>query len=347
MKIIKLISAILLPFIILAFFAGCGGKDYEPVELVPEGSELVGSMKVGEVLLTIKLYSELDGNEEVTGWMESTKEEFHENTGMDLDDISEVVMFAVPGDSDSLEEMEYAGIILKGNFSDGNLIRDIEEANEVDFTEGKYNGYTLYTDRSKGGAVVKVSNSMMISGTENAVKDCLDVMEGNLETAGGVLMDNYNALGAVMMKLSMLVPESATESFTAHEEVMMPVGLQAFADIDTLSMAGDMGVTGLEIRAKVGFTGSESAAEAADSLKTIFQFFSIMSTDEESAEILERIEITSSASTMDLSYEMTLGELLDMVEKMESGEGFPMDPSMIPGLESEGGIAIPPSHSGK
>src|SRR4030042_2712524 len=287
---------------------------YEALELVPEGINMLAGIKVSEALRNWELYSELEGNENTEEQFDEMRDSFIDETGIDFNDISNAVIFARES---STETMEYTGIILEGNFADKELIDNIEKETGTKFEIEKYGDFTLYTDTDTDAAVVSLNNTMIIMGSIKAVKDCIDVIEGNLSRVSGVVLDTYNDMGSVMVKLAMLIPQEAKETFADQPEgEMMPVGFESFQDMQSLGLAADLGTQSLTVSVNIDFSPADSAAKAAESLGTMIDFIAMMSQDEESAELLQGIEITTGGSRVYLGFEIFLDELADMAESL-------------------------------
>ncbi len=331
MKLKRLFFLLITAMLVLTPAAGCDGKEYLAIELVPEGVDMIAGIKVSEAVRNWDLYSQLDENQEAYEQFEEAKKEFLEETGIDLSDVSEAVIFS---DVSSAESMEYFGIIMTGNFADKDLVDSIEEKTEMDFTTEKYADYTLYVDRDNDSAFVAISNTMIILGSEGAVKDCIDVADGEINRLSGVVLDTYNSLGDVVMKLSMVVPDDFRESFAEPpDEAMVPVGMEAFADMQTLGMAIDMETQSMTVRVNADFSDSGSAADAAEALETMIEFIAMMSTEQEMADMLDRIEISVSDSRMYLTYEISMAELAELGESFKDGMGMPGIPTAPPDID--------------
>ena len=332
MKIKNIVLVCLALALMLIPVTGCNESvKYEALELVPEGINMLAGIQVSEALRNWQLYSELEGNENTQEQFDETKESFTDEIGIDMNDISKAVIFARES---STETMEYTGIILEGNFTDKDLIDNIENETGKKFETESYGDFTLYTDANDDAAVVPLNNTMIIMGSIQAVKDCIDVINGDLGRETGTVLDTYNDMGDVMFKLAMMIPQEAKEAFADQpEQEMMPVGLESFEDMQSLGMAADMGTQTLTINVNIEFFPADSAAKAAESLETMIDFIAMMSQDEESANLLKAIEITTGGSRVYLDYEISLAELSEMAESFEGGSGFPMFPSGSPDME--------------
>lgn len=301
------------------------GAKYEALELVPEGINMLAGIQVSEALRNWQLYSELEGDENTEEQYDEMKESFGDEIGIDLNDISNAVIFAK---TSSTETMEYTGIILEGNFTDKALIDNIEKKTGSNFETENYEGFTLYTDSNADDAIVPLNNTMIIMGTIQALKDCIDVINGDLNRETGAVLDTYDDMGNVMVKLAMMIPQEAKETFADQsEQDMMPVGLESFEDMQSLGLAADLGTQTLTINVNLDFSPADSAAKAAESLETMIDFIAMMSQDEESAALFSGLEITTGGSRVYIAYEISLDELTEMAESFQDGAGFPLMPS--------------------
>jgi hypothetical protein len=326
MKIKNIVLVCLALAIMLLPVAGCDESvTYEALDIVPEGINMLAGIQVSEALRNWQLYSELEGNDSTEETFDEMTEGFTDEIGIDLNDVSNAVIFARES---SMDTMENTGIILEGNFADKDLIDTIEKETGNKFETGNYGDFTLYTDPGADAAVVFLNNTMIIMGSIQAVKDCIDVINGDLSSETGAVLDTYNDMGNVMFKLAMMIPQEAKETLADQPEGdMMPIGFESFEDMQSLGLAADLGIQTLTINVNIEFSPADSAAKAAESLKTMIDFIAMMSQDEESAEIFKAIEITTGGSRLYLDYEISLDELTEMADSFQDGTGFPMMPS--------------------
>jgi len=329
----KLLSLLLVVAVMLLPAAGCGGeKEYNAIELIPEGADLIVGVKISEAISKWDLYSAIEEEPGMSEQVEGAMDEFVGQTGVDPRDVSEVVVFA---DMSALETGEYMGFIMAGDFGNGDLVDQIEEETAMDFITSTYGGFTLYTDQHEEGAVVVLSKKMIIIGSVAAVKDCIDVAGGKVKRVSGVVMDTYNSLGDAVVRLALVVPEDIKESLTEEPvDAPVPIAMEAFADIRTLGVALDQDADVMTIKVNADFSSAESAGDAADSLKTMIDFFGMMSSEEETSDLLERIEISASGSRVYINLEISLSELEELGEsfmgEMGQMQQIPAVPPEIP-----------------
>ncbi len=340
MKIKSVVLVCLALVIMLIPITSCNqSANYQALDLVPQDINMLARIKVSEMLRNWQVYSELEGNENTEEQFDKMQDGFVDEIGIALNGISNAVVFARES---SAETVEYTGIILEGNFTDQDLISNIENETGKTYKIEEYGDFTLYTDLNADAAVVLLNNTMIIMGSIQAVKDSIDVIEGNLNQISGAVLDTYNDMGDVMFKLAIMIPQEAKETFADQPEGdMMPVGLESFEDMQSLGLAADLGTQSLTIKANIAFSPSDSAAKAAKALETMIDFIAMMSQDERAAELLNGIEITTGGSRVYLNYAISLAELTEMAESFQDGTGFPMIPSGPPGMELPEDFEIP------
>jgi len=331
MKLKKLLLLLLISVLVLMPVAGCDGKEYKAIELVPEGADMIAGIKVGEAISAWQLYSATEEGTDISGRVEEVMSEFTDQTGMDPGDILEVVIFT---DMSAMETEEYSGLIMTGNFDDEDLVDRIVEKTGTDFTADKYCGYTYYVASNDEGAFMILNDQMAIAGSVDAVRDCIDVIAGKIEKISGEVLETYNSLGDVVVRLALVVPEEAKEALAEEPgEAMMPVAMEPFEDMQTVGLALDLNEWVMTLKVDAGFSSPESAGKAAEALETMIDFYALMSPDEETAELVERIEITSSGSRMQILFEMGLLELAELAESYTGERGMAPMPFVPPDIE--------------
>jgi hypothetical protein len=299
----KLLYGFLVSVLVLTMVAGCAEPELNAIELVPQSANMIASIQVSKILNDKDLGGAYDKAEKEPDMPETSEEaldEVFEETGIDLRDISEAVIFS---NMTSTEMVEYLGIIVEGTFDEKQLIDKIEEERGMDFTVSEYKGYTLYVDQGEEFAVTLLSEKMLVFGSPRAVKDCIDVSKGEEERARGAVLDAYNQVGDALIKFALEVPEDARESI-AEEPIAddIPISTEPFADIETM---------------RSNFLSAESAQDAKDTIGGAISFFKGMSPDQQIKELLGKIEVDVSDSWLIINFEISISEIEEMLETFQ------------------------------
>lgn len=319
MDLKKLFPWLLVLVLMLVTVAGCSGD--EPgaaIELVPQNVNLLANIQVSKIINDQDLqdiYDEATKEPDQPQTVKDALNELAEETGIDLHDFSQAVIFA---DITTLEQADYLGVIVEGTFNEKQFIENIEREMEEEFTTSDYKGYKLYTDEEEEFAVAFLSDRMLLLGTTKAVKDAIDVNEGVRGQVGGVIFDTYNQLGDALIKFSFELPEEARRELAEEpipEEI--PISLESFKDIDILGFALNKESDTITIQITPHFLSTDSAEDAKDTLGGAISLFKGMLQVPEVKELLGKIEVTVTDSWVTITLETTLSEIERLTENFQ------------------------------
>ena len=318
MHIQKLFSWLLVLVLILATVAGCKASEPTAIEFVPRYANMIANIQVNKIIddqdlgdLYYKFTRSLGHRQTVSEALDL----FFEETGVDLRNISEVVVFA---DIAAVEWGDYYfGLIVEGTFDGEEFIHNVEEKMGEEFTTSDYRGYTLYMEKQEEFGATFLSDRILTFGTTEAIKDTIDIKEGDMEMANGIILDTYNRLGDALMKVAFEAPLEMRE-LMAEDPIPyymdMPIPTSPFADTDivgcSISKDGDTLTTRIEWR----FTNKDSAEDAEDVMSGAITFFKGISPDPEIKELLDKIEVDVADSWLEITFEITLSEIEHLIE---------------------------------
>jgi len=180
--------------------------------------------------------------------------------GIDLRDFPEAVLF---GDVSRFDD--YYGLIAKGAFHKGELVRAIAFDLGAKFTPTEYKGYTVYVyyyeeGPAKPGEITFLADEKFAFGSSNAVKDLIDVKEGKEARISDKVLHLYANLGDRLIKVALeprlTVKRESKEEFPTS---IAPV----IDDIEVIGFAFGKDGKSLAISAKIDFASIDSARKAA------------------------------------------------------------------------------------
>jgi hypothetical protein len=308
--------------LVLAAVAGCQASEPEPeliaIELVPEGANLIANIQMSQIIDDRELRGAYDRTEkepEQPRTAEEALNQFVEETGLDLRDFSEVIMFA---DVATLEQADYLGFIVEGTFDEQQFIDSLEKEAGEEFTTSNYKDYKLYVDKAGESGVAFLSDRMLLLGTSKAVKDAIDVSKGVRNQVSGTILDTYNQLGDALIKFAVELPEEAREALT-EEPVPgdVPISLESFADIDILGLALNKEADTVTIQIKTHFLSTDSAEDTGDMLSGALILFRGTLQDPEIKELLGKIEVTVTDTWVTIAFEITLSDMEQLAETFQ------------------------------
>jgi len=302
-----------------AIVVGCGAPGLTAIELVPQDANLIANIQVSKIVNDRDLRNAYDEFEKEPGQPQTVEEaldELVDETGIDLRDFSEAVIFA---DITTLEQVGYLGVIVEGTFNETQFIDNIEQEAGEELTTSNYKGYRLYTDEGEEFGIAFLTDRMLLLGTMEAVKDAIDVSKGDREQVGGIILDAYNRLGDALIKFAFELPEEAREALT--EELVpgeIPISLEPFADIDIVGFSLNKRAETITIQINPHFLSTDSAQDAKDTLSGAISLFKGMLQVPEIKELLGKIEVSVTDSWLTIALEITISEIERLTETFQS-----------------------------
>lgn len=304
--------------LMLTSAAGCKARELTAIELVPQDANLIANIQVSRIINDQDLRNAYDEAKKEPGQPQTVEEALDalvKETGIDLRDFSQVVIFA---DIATLDQGDYVGVIIEGTFDEKQFIDNIEEKAGEEFTTSDYKGYKLYTDEKEEFGIAFLTDRMLLLGTTKAVKDAIDVSKGDRKQVSGIILDAYNRLGDVLIKFAFELPEKAREALT--EELVpgeIPISLEPFADIDILGFALNKEAETITIQITPHFPSIDSAEDAKDTLSGAISLFKGMLQVPEIKELLGKIEVSTTDSWLTIAFEITLSEIERLTETFQ------------------------------
>ena len=318
MHLKKLFSWLLVLVFMSTIVAGCGAPGLTATEFIPQDANLIANIQISEIINDRDLrdaYAEFEKEARQPQTIEEALDELVDETGIDLRNFSEVVIFA---DTATLTQAGYWGVIVEGTFNESQLIDSIEQELGEELTTSDYKGYVLYTDEGEESGIAFLTDRMFLLGTMEAVKDAIDVSKGDREQISGTIVDTYNRLGDALIKFAFELPEEAREALT--EELMpgeIPISLDSFADIDIVGFALNKRAETITIQISPHFLSTDSAQDAKDTLSGAISLFRGMLEIPEVKDLLGKIEVNVTDSWVTIALEITLSEIEELAETFQ------------------------------
>ena len=318
MNMKKCISLIFASVIILATLVGCGGSQPTPIKLVPQSSNLIAQIQMGELLNDsdlIDAYNNASKGVDEPQTVQEALDEVSQESGLNLRDFSQILLF---GDINDMEGSDagYIGIIAQGKFDEKQFIQNIENKTGNQLSSSDYKGYKIYTNNNDQYSVVFLGSSLLIFGTEEAVKDSIDIQKGEQKPLTGSIVDTYNRLGDASVKVAFILPAEAQEALSQENATGAPISMEAFSSMDLLGMSFDKESQNLTINIDLHFSASNSVQDAKDTLSGFITLMKGMMPDLETKNLLGKIEFTASDSWLNISLLTTISEFEALSKSM-------------------------------
>lgn len=244
--------------------------------------------------------------------------------GVDAKKIYDMVIFGeIPEDFSMMGSTgsSYGGGIVFTGIDSSTLISALKNQQSTDYTEQTYNGHKLLQDNSTENSFLGVvSNGVYAGGTEQAVKDVIDIAEGSGSTLSGDVKTAITSARKGAARFAFEVPKSSGDSSTGGS-----MGGQMSQKIEIVS--GTMlyqtgGNVGLELT--LTMTDNQAASQFKQQmdffLKSYKSRYEQQSGGEQVVRILENVSISQSGKAVTINYEDTVENLI----ALSKGEGLPV-----------------------
>ena len=349
--------------------AACGGDNGggsgSSNGLVPQRANVVGSVDVDQFLdmigADLEQLFDLAASDTIGG--PESFEEF-----LEIDPTSIVGIFRdvdradIFAEADDIEgESEYFGVVLHGSFDEPALIVIFEAIAGGGLAREAYKGNDIYSlpGEAEETAMSVLDSETFAVGSAGAVKDIIDLRNGDAESASGPLIDVFNDLSGGIFALAAKVPQ---DSFDGQDLGSipglgdLPISLDFLASLDIVGVRGDSKDGSLKLAISMDFTDEEAAETLEGFIKGIVTLASGFSPDPRTTELLSSMEVEQEGSRLTVTVAIPESELssilgdlttiTDTTTATQSGSRPPGTPE-IRLLESAVGeeIVIMPSSS--
>ncbi len=319
----QLIIPAVIGAVIAVLITACGGgKETDPVKLIPERATLIADVNLSGLLASdafTPFYDAipLDGGDSQT--LDELLGEAMTETGLDLRRISQASVFL-----DLSEAEEFFGIIAASDFDEAELISSIEEAAGSPIGTSDYRGRQLYHPEDDSGsfALTMLEGGTLAAGTPEAVRAVIDVQDGSGDRLSGDTMDAFNDLGPGLIRLQTDLRSIGLDQVASGlgETPFMSDGLDGLPSVvETLEDLRHAGMVlsqngqTLAITANLDFASPEAASDLGDFLDGVLKLGAGLVPEAEQADLLRRIEISHSGPRLRIRLEATAAELAELL----------------------------------
>ena len=244
---------------------------------------------------------------------------------------SATVFAKYPGDTP--QSIRYAGAIIQSNRSETELVSRIED-NGVTLNERTHNGRTVYVGSAiglKNGSLdigsramtvnegdvpsdiwlAPLDNGTFVLGSEQAVRESIDVEHGDMNSFQGDQRKMYDNLRDGRLKFVSTIPETATVFATD-----LPMGEKITSEAEYIAGTYYTNNTkvGVELHMKsVDQSGAESVTNAIEGAKSGVK---VLSSERNVTDFIDSIEISQNGREVDVAMEYPAMKLISAVEQI-------------------------------
>lgn len=243
--------------------------------------------------------------------VEEALEEARNTSDVDPAAVGDVTVF-----SSSNASGEYSGAISETNLSTEAFVAAQERTAGFNYTETEYNGHALFVPEEEpafGTAtyIGVLADGTFVTGTEAAVRDSIDTVEGDMEAFSGPARDAFEDTRSGFVRFASAVPqEQVPTNGTAGGT---PVDVSVFAAVSVVSGSQyvDGETVGLAVNMETG--SADEARDVRDVTDGAVSFASGLVSEEVAKEQLREVEVTRDGSTVGVTYENTVAAIQEVV----------------------------------
>ncbi|WP_136718167.1 hypothetical protein [Halorientalis salina] len=271
---------------------------------------------------------------------EEMLDETDSNSSLDMENLNSVMLYGKYPDAGSedtettsgLPEDSYVGFIIDSEWGEEEFMEETE-GNGTEYEEGDYEGYTIYEqqdvpDGESKGYIGVLAEGQYVIGTEDAVKDAIDVDRGEMNAFGGDLRKAYDDTrsgDSTYLKFAATFPEEERLEEAGGESLGSDEQFETFTNISVMSgsyYTTDDESIGMQMRLEAG---SESEAEDLDSVISAgLVFVKGSAPSEESKSLIDEVEVEQDGSAVKMTFESEVESIIGAWEatlEATSGSG--------------------------
>jgi hypothetical protein len=320
-----IVLLVMLLLLVVSPLVGCSnssGGVTSTIGLVPKKANMIGYADLSKILQDKDLtgiYDKVPKNISYPQTFDDALAKLKDQYNIDLNSFQEGVLFADV--SQSMDEGNYSGAIVKGTFDKNDLIAAIQSGSDTTWSTAKYKDYDIYNNEIEDTAFAFLSDDMFVVGTMQPVKDTIDVKKGDAKALSGEVLDTYNKLGDALIKVAMAVPPGMAEGDLGQSASQVLGNLSAFDKVKSVGMTVSQNDDSVALNVKLCCADSDSAQSIEDSINGLIGFVGLVMSMSENQEqnqaldtLLNNVEVSRSDSCVNITLTATIAEIEDLIQ---------------------------------
>jgi hypothetical protein len=335
----KVAAAVVAGLVVIGAAAGAVylyQQDDGPVDLsgVPEDVDSVTYVDVDQLRQDPAVARLVDAalpdgeSDEVPEDYEELQAEFESETGLDLANLHSFVSYGTLPAEGATNGSEYAGTLLRTDWSGEAVAEAYADAapGDVAYERGEYGGRTVYRPSGTSGTgapptwVAVLEEDRLVTGTPAAVRDAVDVANGDAAAFGGELKTAFRDARGGYVKTASRVPGSRVPS----EEVSVGGGdldVGPFQDLEIVTAAYYVEGNAAGAQLSLYATDESAADDVRDLLVGAVSLASATVEAEDVESALREIDVERDGDRVDVSFEKRVDDLTGVIQALREGVG--------------------------
>ena len=298
----RLVPLVVLVLVAFALLPACRAPKLNIIDLVPQ-CDLVGNVQVARLIDEQAIrdaYEQTEKPPEMPQTFEEALDWVEQETGVNVRDFTQAVMFG-----DLFANEDYFGFIAEGSFNEAKLVSALEQSIGAKLDRLEYKGYTLYV-MEELMALTFLDSGTLVIGAVEAVKDVIDVKEGDAARLSGGVLEIYDALGDVALKVALGLPAGVLEGMA--EEALpseLPLNVNVFQKLEAVGFSYDTKDSAFDIGVKLYCSDAAAATEFEKTITGLLSMVTMMGTAPELNQFLDRLEIATDGRWLNIAITIT------------------------------------------
>lgn len=322
------------------------------IDRVPE-TDIIATANVNELLTDqgikklVNTWLDLESNHtyyEGPSDFDEALGEIEDEIGLDPEKINEVTGLT-DYDSSEVFDPQYAGGIISADWDTDDVVDAVDESiSELD--EDSYEEETVYKPESDMGAWVWVlPNNSYVIGTEEAVKDTIDVLYGDTDTLDEAVRDAFRSQRSGLVTIAGNGPTELI-SRQQTEQTSDSLDIEVFRDIVTISGVFYRNEENRGVAVTLEAEDKGRAEDIANAIDEAIEYTRDVLTEstgpvsESFYAELDEIEFKQNGAAIDISYKSTIDELETLITDVYEQETAVA--SLVPGFSKSQGTVLMP-----
>ncbi|WP_262174961.1 hypothetical protein [Haloarcula laminariae] len=268
------------------------------IDRVPAGADTVVRLDLTVTGDRLKQLSAVVQGAPLAGSANTTAA-FENETGIDPGPAREVVVFS---DNRSAEESAYRGLVLRTNAGTDTAVAGIRDATNGSYRSTTYNGRTIYVPANASDRYVGVlGEGELVVGTQAAVRDTIDVSQGDADRVDGPLRQAYGTTGNGTVRFATTAPGQWVPGGSSFLDT------EAYRQLDTASGTYYIDGGSAVLTARLGASSTADAQTVAQATEGATVIGQRTIENESAAAALESVNVSREGETVTVRYEQPLG----------------------------------------
>jgi hypothetical protein len=247
-------------------------------------------------------------------------DDIENDTGLDPRKADRMIAFGQTESQDAGNN--YGAALISGEWTEDEIVDAIEEDGDTTLEEDEYGGKTVYVQESEFGSdswLGILGDGRYVVGTEDAVKDAIDVDTGEADALSGELRTAYDDTRDGYVRFAMTVPTDDIPTEAVGRQTNL--NAEAFTSLNTVSGAyyTDGDTVGLSMSMASG--SEDDATDVYDVTNGAVSLARGATDNDEIKSALQDVEVEQDGSTVTVTYSNTAEAIVDLFEALSEMGG--------------------------